>query len=75
MSDNEFENPKHYTDGFGIQPLDYIIENEMDFLEGNIIKYNPGDFVLFDSYRLHKSQPIKKIPYWRTSVSYIIDKK
>ena len=39
MSDNEFENPKHYTDGFGIQPLDYIIENEMDFLEGNIIKY------------------------------------
>ena len=39
MKENEFENPKHYTDGFGIQPLDYIIENEMDFLEGNIIKY------------------------------------
>ena len=43
-------------------------------IEGNIIKYNPGDFVLFDSYRLHKSQPIKKIPYWRTSVSYVIEK-
>ena len=39
MNDNEFENPKHYTDGFGIKRLDYIIENEMDFLEGNIIKY------------------------------------
>ena len=39
MKENVFENPKHYTDGFGIQPLDYIIENEMDFLEGNIIKY------------------------------------
>lgn len=35
----EFENPTHYTDGFEIEPIDYIIQNEMDFLEGNIIKY------------------------------------
>ena len=43
-------------------------------IEGNIVKYKPGDFVLFDTNKLHKSQEIKQIPYWRTSVSYIIDK-
>ena len=30
-------NPTHYENG--IQPLDYIIANKLDFLEGNIIKY------------------------------------
>tara|TARA_B100000586_G_C20105221_1_gene426980 strand:+ start:2136 stop:2471 length:336 start_codon:yes stop_codon:yes gene_type:complete len=36
----EVTNPKHYDQvGFGIQPLEYIIANELDFLEGNIIKY------------------------------------
>ena len=34
-----FEHPAHYTNGFGIEPLDSIIANEMDFLEGNVIKY------------------------------------
>ena len=38
-SEDEFHNPKHYTEGFGIEPIEYIIANEMDFLEGNIIKY------------------------------------
>jgi len=38
--DEEVTNPKHYDRvGFGIQPLDYITANELDFLEGNIIKY------------------------------------
>ena len=33
-------NPKHYDQvGFGIQPLEYIMANELDFLEGNVIKY------------------------------------
>ena len=31
--------PKHYTAGFGIQPLDFIMKNELDFVEGNIVKY------------------------------------
>ena len=31
-------NPDHYS-GLAIEPLDYIIANKMDFLEGNIIKY------------------------------------
>ncbi len=36
----EVTNPKHYDKvGFGIQPLEYIMANELDFLEGNIIKY------------------------------------
>jgi hypothetical protein len=43
-------------------------------IEGEIIKYNPGDFILFESSKLHKSQPIKKIPYWRTSINYVIKK-
>jgi len=43
-------------------------------IEGEVIKYNPGDFILFDSTQVHASQPIKKIPYWRTSVSYVIHK-
>jgi hypothetical protein len=44
-------------------------------IEGDIIKYNPGDFILFESTKLHKSEPIKKIPYWRTSVNYVIKKQ
>ena len=43
-------------------------------IEGKIIKYNPGDFILFNSSQLHSSQPMKKIPYWRTSVSYVVAK-
>jgi len=43
-------------------------------IEGQVIKYKPGDFVLFDSSKLHRSQEIKKIPYWRITVSYVIDK-
>ena len=30
--------PKHYTNG-KIEPIDYINANEMDYLEGNIVKY------------------------------------
>ena len=30
--------PKHYTNG-KIEPIDYINGNNMDYLEGNIIKY------------------------------------
>jgi hypothetical protein len=31
-------NPKHYTQG-GIETIDFIIAKELDFLEGNIVKY------------------------------------
>jgi hypothetical protein len=44
-------------------------------IEGEVIKYKPGDFILFDSDQLHKSQEIKKIPYWRITVSYVIKKQ
>jgi hypothetical protein len=30
--------PPHYTSG-GIEPIDYIVRNDLDFLEGNVIKY------------------------------------
>ena len=36
--DEEVTNPKHYV-GLGITPLEYITANELDFLEGNVIKY------------------------------------
>jgi len=40
LEKEEVTNPKHYDQvGFGIQPLEYIMANELDFLEGNIIKY------------------------------------
>ena len=30
--------PKHYTQG-AIEPIDYILANDLDFLEGNVVKY------------------------------------
>jgi len=36
--EEQITKPKHYQ-GLGITPLDYIIANELDFIEGNIIKY------------------------------------
>ena len=33
-------NPTYYDNvGFAIQPIEYITKNELDFLEGNVIKY------------------------------------
>ena len=37
MSDN-VTNPKHYTQG-KIEVMDFIVDQKMNFLEGNIIKY------------------------------------
>ena len=36
--DEEVTSPKHYV-GLGITPLEHITANELDFLEGNVIKY------------------------------------
>ena len=30
--------PKHYTQG-GIEPIDFITANKMDFCQGNVVKY------------------------------------
>lgn len=30
--------PNHYTQG-GIEPIDYILANDLDFLIGNVVKY------------------------------------
>ena len=37
MSDN-IKEPKHYTQ-YKIEPIDFIISNNLDFCTGNIIKY------------------------------------
>ena len=40
FENEEVTNPKHYDKvGFAIQPIEYITKNELDFLEGNVIKY------------------------------------
>ncbi len=31
-------NPPHYTNG-SIEPIDFITSNNMNFLEGNVVKY------------------------------------
>ena len=36
--DEDVTSPKHYI-GLGITPLEYITANELDFLEGNVVKY------------------------------------
>ena len=36
--EDNVNHPKHYTNG-KIEPIDYINGNDMDYLEGNIIKY------------------------------------
>ena len=36
---DDITKPEHYCAGFQIEPLDYILKNGLDFLEGNIIKY------------------------------------
>ena len=38
MKSKNINKPKHYISG-SIEPIDYIIANNMNFLEGNIIKY------------------------------------
>jgi len=38
LEKEEVTNPKYYNER-KLEPLDYIIANELDFLEGNIIKY------------------------------------
>ena len=38
IQDNHTPKPDHYNKS-EIDPLDYILANSMDFIEGNIIKY------------------------------------
>ena len=39
LFEDELRNPNHYCEGFEIQPIEFIMKNEFDFVEGNIIKY------------------------------------
>lgn len=38
VSEDDPTNPRHYN-RFAIQPLDFISQNRLDYLQGNIIKY------------------------------------
>lgn len=37
--DDVINQPAHYTGRGGIEPIAFVISNNMDFLEGNVIKY------------------------------------
>ena len=36
---NPITSPAHYTGRGGIEPIDFIVSNGFDYLEGNVIKY------------------------------------
>ncbi len=36
---DQIDKPRHYVEGGGIEPLDYIESRRLDYHEGNIIKY------------------------------------
>lgn len=38
MEEDIINKPIHYNSG-GIEPIDFIIANKLNFLEGNVIKY------------------------------------
>ena len=38
QSDDRLTNPSHYS-RYSIQPIDFIMENGMEFWRGNVIKY------------------------------------
>lgn len=37
--DDPIQHPTHYAERGGIEPIQFIVSNDMDFLEGNVIKY------------------------------------
>lgn len=47
----------HYKTG-GIEPIDYIIANEMDFCEGNVVKY------ITRHKKKNRAEDIKKIVHY-----------
>lgn len=38
MNGDAIHHPAHYARG-GIEPIDFIVSNGLDYLEGNIVKY------------------------------------
>lgn len=38
MTDDPVNHPKHYTQG-GIEPLDFIVSQDLPYLAGNVVKY------------------------------------
>lgn len=38
INTDNIKQPKHYTHN-GIEPIDYIMTNKLDFCEGNVVKY------------------------------------
>lgn len=59
-----FEQPNHYK-GFVIEPIEFIMSNNMGFCEGNVVKYvsrykNKGDINDLEKARDYIDRLIKK---------------
>ena len=57
--------PRHYVKGGGIEPLDFITSRNLDFVEGNIIKYvvryqEKGGTVDLEKAKFYLDRLIKK---------------
>ena len=39
MTNDLINRPAHYTQGDGIEPIDFIESNDLSFCEGNVVKY------------------------------------
>lgn len=39
MSKDIIERPSHYVDGMAIEPIEFILKNNLEFGVGNVIKY------------------------------------
>ena len=39
MKYDPIEKPQHYNQPGAVEPIDFIVSNSLDFLEGNVVKY------------------------------------
>lgn len=55
---------KHYKAG-AIEPIDYIISNDLSFAEGNVVKY-------ITRYK-HKGTPVEDLKKARDYINFILE--
>lgn len=59
MTVDLINNPPHYTQGEGIEPIDFIESNGLNFCEGNVVKY-----VVRAPYKGTEIQDLKKAKFY-----------
>lgn len=59
MNNDVINRPSHYTQGDGIEPIDFIESNSLNFCEGNVVKY-----VVRAPYKGTEVQDLKKARFY-----------